>query len=1062
MSKEPADERYDLEAQHEPFLMSDETPSPNPSPSPTQILGVISQLIRSAHIFLAAANIGGRSPSFSRVSSSSPTYSPLDGSYDAKEEHSEIIKLECCLPEQALNVGSGGELQLPQHSRITEIVKGKRLQSLHDFGGVREVAEALNTDLDNGISGDDEDIIQRQTRKLCQIQPPALTFTHFLLEATNNYTIFLLSLAAILSFAFGMKEEGPENGWFDGVIVAITVVVLIIFTSTQKYWEARRSRKKEKQKPSPKGKEMEIEVIRAGDKSPIHISELVCGDIVYLKRGSQVPADGLFVDGQGLVLDDGLKSFINDQNPFLFYGAMVINGDARMIVTSVGEDTQWGATMRRATNSPDKKTKLEARLDKLSTCIHTVGLLITILMLVVLFLRFVLRKIDDENGFRPESKGEPTATRTIINAIKKIIVEQKGTARALTTLLSVSLVGIMEGLPFVVSLAITYWNHKTMSDKATEQEFLACVSMASVTTICTDTIGGLTEHSMEVDKLFIGEKLITESFLISPFVFELLSEGIGMSILIPESDSSVKESVHSWAAEKLGMLKETLERHCTVMNIERGPDSDDQELCGMLVEKNRDGRKDMYSHWNGPGAKILAMCSDYYDYKGEKHAMDDQKRVMFERVDKEMVGKNWKTIAFACKKTDAPTLEANGLTLLGLLGLKNTSREDIKKAIDTSKAAGVKTIIVSGHDVSELETIANKFGLLNSDSNDLALTGEEFRNYNDEERRGAIDRVRVMGNSEPSDKLLLVKCLKEKGEVVAYVGQLTNDAPALKEADIGLTMGTWSSDKARENSDIIIWDGNFSFVVYTIKCGKCLYENIQKFIQVELIMTISSLLINFIGIGFLGDAPLTTLQLFWVNLVVAFVGGCVVLTGPPTERQMNNPPLNKAKSLITKAMWRNTLTQASYQIATLVTLQHKGNAIPGISGNVKKSMIFNCFVLCQFFNLFTARELEEMNFFRGLKQNHWFWVALGVFMVLHVGFVLVTGAGLKWILWLGCFLIAVASLLIDCAGKHVSQMVFTGNSWSRIRSIFGRMSNPSSLPSESVPNLHHPVINQSS
>ncbi|RZC91976.1 hypothetical protein C5167_041409, partial [Papaver somniferum] len=235
-----------------------------------------------------------------------------------------------------------------------------------------------------------------------------------------------------------------------------------------------------------------------------------------------------------------------------------------------------------------------------------------------------------------------------------------------------------------------------------------------------------------------------------------------------------------------------------------------------------------------------------------------------------------------------------------------------------------------------------------------------------------------MARSSPFDKLLMVQCLKQKGHVVAVTGDGTNDAPALKEADVGLSMGIQGTEVAKESSDIVILDDNFATVVTVLRWGRCVYTNIQKFIQFQLTVNIAALVINFIAAASAGELPLTTVQLLWVNLIMDTLGALALATDRPTEELMKKPPVGRNQSLITNVMWRNLVAQALYQIFVLLILQFKGNVIFGVNEDVKNTLIFNTFVLCQVFNEFNARKLEKKNVFEGVLKNKLFLGIIGI------------------------------------------------------------------------------------
>lgn len=897
------------------------------------------------------------------------------------------------------------------------------LDELQNIGGVQGVADALNTDLKNGISDDRQAICGSKPN---EIRLTSIFFEVFL-EKCNNYTFFLLLLAAALSLAFGIKKNGRANGWIDGALLILFIFVLVIFTAISSYLQARKSKKNIQKKWFSEGRNVKVQVIRGGRPPAFILAyDLQVGDIVYLQRGYQVPADGIFIAGEALELYDGLRSPVDDKTPFLFYGSRVINGYARMIVTSVGMETVWGEMMSKAMESPDNKCKFEVLFTKLSTWVDFTGLLISILLLIALFIRYVLGERDDEDGDGPQTRGEPTPLKIILDAIKVIMRGSKGTVRVLTTLLSVSLVGIMEGVPVVISIAITYWSRQTLAHQGLERDPLACAKMATVTTICTDIFGGLTDHEMEVDRVFLDNEFICESSTVSPSVLQLLCDGIGISDLLSPSVSDLRQLVTiSWAEDKLGMQKEIFKHQCNIVKHKKG--NLPQEWSGALVEKNRDDGHEWHLHYEGSPKDILSMCSRFYNIEGEELKIEGEKMRMLEQVSNDMLAER-EVIAYACKTTDGSddmSLEANDLIFIGMTGIRNIIKDDIKNAVSTLDGGGVRTILVAGDCVDVLRPIGSNCGLRNPESN--ALKGEEFRNLTDEERMQKVDTIRTLGSCTRQDKVTLVKCLKEKGEVVAVLGQRTNDAPALKEADIGLTMGTWSSETANECSELIVWNADFTFLVNVIESGRRTYENIRKFIQFQLINTISSSSVNFIATIVLGNAPITAMELFWLNLVVALLGGLALLTMPPAENLMKMPPIRSSGRLITNAMWRNIAIQVSYQNAICLILLLKGSAVLGISANAINSMICNCLFLCQLFNKFIAREPEKKNIFEGLHQNRWFWVAFVLFLMSQAAMtatenVLGISASLSWKLWALCILIGLISWPLDFVGKCASDV----------------------------------------
>uniref|UniRef100_A0A2N9IIL7 Uncharacterized protein n=1 Tax=Fagus sylvatica TaxID=28930 RepID=A0A2N9IIL7_FAGSY len=753
------------------------------------------------------------------VSSSTSYYSTIASLDDLEEADPQIVEIVEIISDSSqvsitVNLeGEDGENDdcsrdaKLQQANISKMVKEKDLDSIQMFGGVQVIAEALGTDLEKGITS-----FWLKPKTLPTTQTTALGFFQFLRKSCNNYTILLLLVSAVLSLGFGIKEEGLRTGWYEGVIIILAIVVLVFSDSIREYRLKHSHKMSGRQRPL--GIQKMVRVIREGDLKEVLIYDVLLGDIVFLDKDYFVPADGLFISGGGgggefLKVDNDLESIINEENPFLFYGAQVIDGNGFMLVASVGMDTKWGDLMKQVIDAPDK-TSLPAQLDKVNTGTQITGLIISIIILIVLFLRFMLRN-KHVNPNHPDFNGELIGNKERMNAIVKIFMKPNGKIGKIitsTTSLATLLVGVMGGIPFVIALAISYWNKKILFVKAFAQEIFACLTMSSVTTICIDT-------------------------------------------------------------------------------------------TSLLNDPEADGRE-----------------------------------------------------------------------------------------IQVLQNAGVNIILVSVENVSVLEPICAKCGLL-SNSNRLVLKGEDFRKYTPEEKMDNADKIVLIDGLLPDDKLILVQCLKKKGHLVAMVGVKINEIPALREANVGIA-GTCSHKMVRESSDIIIMDGdfksNFNSLITIVRCGRCTYDNIQKYIQLVLTMNIAGLLITSITTMVCGSSPITTVQLLWTNYLVTLFGGLGLLTEPATEKLMERPPFRQSEPLITKAMWRNLVIQALYQAAIIVSFQFKGQTILDVSEEVNQTIIFNSFVLCQVFNLVNAREVEKKNVFKGIHQNPLFWVSVGVFLALQMAF----------------------------------------------------------------------------
>ncbi|KAF2298469.1 hypothetical protein GH714_023689 [Hevea brasiliensis] len=548
-----------------------------------------------------------------------------------------------------------------------------------------------------------------------------------------------------------------------------------------------------------------------------------------------------------------------------------------------------------------------------------------------------------------------------------------------------------------------------MADNALVRKLSACETMGSATTICTDKTGTLTMNQMQVSEFWLGKELTEHSVSmeIEPEFSLLLEEGIALNTAAtvnkPHSTSTpaisgspTEKAILSWAVLDLGLNIYETKQKCEIMNVETF--NSEKKRSGVMMRKSNE--KAIHTHWKGAAEMILAMCTTYYVKSGELIDINEEERMQFRAIIHSMAAKSLRCIAFAHKKVTeenrliSEKLEETGFTLLGLVGLKDPCRPGVRAAVESCKKAKVSVKMITGDNPHTARAIAIECGILNPQDdmdNKAVVEGVEFRNYSPEERIARIEDIRVMARSSPFDKLLMVQCLKEKGHVVAVTGDGTNDAPALKEADIGLSMGI---------------------------------QGTEKFIQFQLTVNVAALVINFVAAISSGKVPLTAVQLLWVNLIMDTMGALALATEQPTDELMTKSPAGRSEPLITKIMWRNLIAQALYQLVVLLILQFKGKSIFAVDEKVNSTLIFNTFVLCQVFNEFNARKLEKRNIFKGIHKNKLFLAIIGITIVLQVMMVellkrFASTERLSWEQWGACIGIAAVSWPIGFAVKCI-------------------------------------------
>ncbi|XP_010490048.1 PREDICTED: putative calcium-transporting ATPase 13, plasma membrane-type [Camelina sativa] len=892
---------------------------------------------------------------------------------------------------------------------LNELVKNKNQEKLESFGGPNGLVSALKTNTRLGIN-EEADEIQRRRSKFgsnTYTRQPSKSLFYFVVEAFKDLKILILLGCATLSLGFGIKEHGVKEGWYDGGSIFVAVLLVVAVSAVSNFRQNRQF-----DKLSEVSSNIWKDVVRNGRPQEISISDIVVGDIVCLKIGDQVPADGVFVEGHSLHVDESRMTGESDHvevsltgNIFLFSGTKIADGFGKMAVTSVGMNTAWGQMMSHKSRDKNEQTPLHSRLDKLTSSISKANLLVAFLVLVV---RNFTGSTEDESG--------------------------ETVAKMVAAMVTIIVVVTPEGLPLAVTLALASSMKMMMKDQVMVWKLSACERMGSATVICTDKTGTLTLNQMKVTDFWFGIESGKGSS-VSQKVVELFHQGVAMNTTgsvfksgrteYEFSGSPTEKAILSWAVEELKMdMEEVTEEH-NVVHVEAF--NSEKKRSGVLMKK-KNGEVNVV-HWKGAAEKILAMCSTFYDGSGVVREIKEDDMIQFEKIIQSMAAKSLRCIAFAYSEDneDVKKLKEEKLSLLGIVGIKDPCRPGVKKAVEDCQFAGVNIKMITGDNIFTARATAVECGILTPEdemTSEPVVEGEEFRNYSQEERLAKVERIKVMARSSPSDRLLMVKCLKELGHVVAVTGDGTNDAPALKEADIGLSMGIQGTEVAKESSDIVILDHNFASVATVLKWGRCVYNNIQKFIQFQLTVNVAALVINFVAAVSAGQVPLTAVQLLRVNLIMDTLGALALATEKPTNDLMKKRPIGRVAPLITNIMWRNLLAQALYQISVLLVLQFRGRSIFDVTEKVKNTLIFNTFVLCQVFNEFNARSLEKKNVFKGLHKNRLFIGIIVVNVVLQVVMVefLKRSADterLNWGQWGVCIAIAAASWPIGWLVKSV-------------------------------------------
>ncbi|KAL6496884.1 Calcium-transporting ATPase 9, plasma membrane-type [Orobanche gracilis] len=929
--------------------------------------------------------------------------------------------------------------------QLASLTRDHNLSVLQQYGGVKGISDMLKTDTERGVSGDDNELSQRRSAFGSNTYPvkKGRSFLRFLWEAWQDLTLIILIIAAVASLALGIKTEGLQEGWYDGGSITFAVLLVIFVTATSDYRQSLQFQNLNEEK-----RNIKVEVIRGGRRDKISIYEIVVGDVIPLKIGDQVPADGILMSGHSLAIDEssmtGESKIVHKdhKSPFLMSGCKVADGAGTMLVTGVGINTEWGLLMASISEDTGEETPLQVRLNGVATFIGLVGLSVAFLVFVVLSARFFTGTSKNPDGSAQFVRGTTSIGQTV-----------DGVIHIITAAVTIVVVAVPEGLPLAVTLTLAYSMKKMMADKALVRRLSACETMGSATTICSDKTGTLTLNQMTVVEAYVGKKKIDppeDGSQLHASISSLLDEAVAQNTagsvflskdgVLEVSGSPTEKAILQWAV-KLGMKFDVVKSESIVLHV--SPFNSTKKRGGVAV-RGRTGSK-VHIHWKGAAEIILASCLQYIDVDGSLKSIEEQKGFLIDAIDN-MAARSLRCVAIAyrtCEADEVPTdqeqlaqwnLPDDNLVLLTIVGIKDPCRPGVREAVELCKHAGVKVRMVTGDNIQTAKAIALECGILSADSDTsepYVIEGKKFRELSDKEREQVAQKISVMGRSSPTDKLLLVQTLRKQGEVVAVTGDGTNDAPALHEADIGLSMGIQGTEVAKESSDIIILDDNFASVVKVVRWGRSVYANIQKFIQFQLTVNVAALVINVVAAISSGDVPLNTVQLLWVNLIMDTLGALALATEPPTDHLMDRTPVGRREPLVTNIMWRNLIIQAIYQVAVLLVLNFAGVSILNLDTNqreqanmVKNTVVFNAFVLCQIFNEFNARKPEELNVFTGVTKNPLFTGIVGTTFILQIIIINFLGkftstVQLNLKLWVICLVIGIISWPLAVAGKFI-------------------------------------------
>jgi len=949
--------------------------------------------------------------------------------------------------EIPLGVTSSGQFSLTK-KQAEDLFQDRKYQDYLRYGGLEGLSKMVNSNTERGLEEEIDDVEEDGAIKSVpyglrkqyfgkNVLPKAQSkhFLKMVLEALSDKTLIILICASIISIIIGIiesqtnkpsEEEGGEKhlgSWVEGIAIMIAVVVVVLVNSINDWQKERQF-----QKLYAKNEDKEIKVVRQGEQRQVSIFEVVVGDIVVLDTGDIICADGILIDGHDLKCDESGMTGESDaikkdgkKDPFILSGTKVIDGVGSMLVLAVGENSFNGKAML-SLRREQEDTPLQVKLGDLAETIGKLGLSVAILMFIILILKYFISEAINDEPF-PNAK-------VVIGKIIEFLISA----------IIIVVVAVPEGLPMAVTLSLAYATIQMLKDNNLVRVLDSCETMGGATTICSDKTGTLTQNKMSVVKGFVCNEWFgpteIKSFTgaIRPEVLEKLVHGVALNSTAYEGKDekgkvtfigSKTESALLGFATELGADYHQLRKEHHIEKL--FPFSSERKRMSTLVKYGN--RYVLYT--KGASEIVLEFCSTGIDKNGKIYELDQHKKNGVEEAINQFATEALRTIAMAYRVFTMEEYKAHdwsqspetNLTLMGIVGIQDPLRPEVPKAIEQCKHAGIVVRMVTGDNIVTARNIAKNCGILTKGG--IVMEGSEFRRLTIDQMDRIIPNLQVLARSSPTDKQLLVERLKAIGNTVAVTGDGTNDAPALKLADVGFSMGIAGTEVAKEASDIILMDDNFASIVRAVVWGRSVYDSVRKFLQFQLTVNVTAVTLAFISAVFdgRGESVLTAVQLLWVNLIMDTMAALALATEPPTDILLERKPHRKTDSLISFQMWKMVIGQSIFQVGVNLFLLYYGTTLFSLSGNeneriISRTIVFNTFVFMQVFNELNCRRIgNDIKIFSRLHKHKSF---VAIFLITVVVQFIVTQYGslafrtypLNWQQWLACIGIAFISIPI--------------------------------------------------
>ena len=787
----------------------------------------------------------------------------------------------------------------------------------------------------------------------------------------RSFIIYILIFALLISVA--VKE------YTDAYAIGAILILNAVFGFVQEY-RAQKSIEKLQRLSSLKAK-----VLRNGEIKEIDSKEIVIGDIVILEEGDKVPADGRVFESISLgVLESSLTGesnasskhtekldgmlVINDQKNMVFSGTLVTKGRGKFIVTATGMKTELGNIAHLLTDVKKEETPLQKKLDKFG---KNVGYGVLAISLIIFIIGIVKENILSE---------------LLMGNYKGFLVDSR---IWLLTAVALAVAAVPEGLPAVVTISLAIGVKRMLKKNSLIRRLPSVETLGETTVICCDKTGTLTKNEMTVRNIFVNDK-----------DYNVAGEGYSLNgaISLYGAKFSEKDSL----ILRIGSLCNNSEIHIGNNNTITGDPTEAALLvsalkAGLDYKKLReqytrvnelpfDSTRKMMStvhkdgkyltvYTKGAPERVLAKCSHAL-VNGRSIALNEKLRKALLAKNSEYADKALRVLAFAYKSMtkNSNDIESN-LTFVGFQAMIDPPKNEVKDYIMRSKQAGIRVVMITGDNIHTAMAIGKEIGLLGE-----GMEGIHFSQMGDIEKKSAVLNTNIFARVEPQHKLEIVKLLQESGSIVAMTGDGVNDSPALKRADIGISMGIKGTDVAQESSDMVLLDDNFSTIVSAVEEGRGIYKNILSFVNYLISSNIAEVLIVVLAIIFGLPLPITALMLLWINLVTDGLPALALSVDPYPKGMMEKPPRAKNEPLFSKSSAFEVIYVAIIIAAGVLGIFSWGLHGKSLDVAHAQTLAFTTIVILELTRAYVVRSSSGVPFF----SNVWLMLAVVTSFLLQM------------------------------------------------------------------------------